>query len=238
VKALAERRDYDRGHMATARSIRFCLLLAVAVIFALVGCGTTPSASAGGPATSAEPIATSTPGGSQPSAASSEVGASTSPPHSSAGTGPTAPFALTSPAFRDGGAIPKEDTCDGAGRSPELRWTGVPSGAKALVLEVIDIDASFIHWLVLDLPPTSPGSLAAGVGTGSSDPQQGTNSFGKVGWGGPCPPSGTHRYVFVLSALAAPLGLAGHPAPATVEDAIAVGTLLARARLTGTYHRG
>ena len=152
---------------------------------------------------------------------------------------PAEPFVLTSPAFRDGGAIPKELTCDGPGRSPELRWSGVPSGATALVLEVIDVDAgNFVHWLVLDLPAASTGLLPAGVGTGGGAPQQGTNSFGQVGWGGPCPPSGTHRYVFTLLALATPLGLTGHPTLAAVERSIGPGNVLGRARLTGTYRRG
>ena len=67
---------------------------------------------------------------------------------------------------------------------------------------------------------------------------EGNSDLGRPVWGGPCPPSGTHRYVFVLSGLAEPLGLPGHPSPATVEDAIAAGTVLARARLTATYDRG
>jgi hypothetical protein len=233
--ARSPRRDYDRRDVDAARSRSIRSLAGTMIAGLLI-------AACGG-ASTATPLAVPSPAGPTPTSSAavpseSPSAAAATGSGTAAASGQAAPFALTSPAFRDGGPIPREFTCDGAGGSPALRWSGVPSGAAALVLEVIDIDASFIHWLVLDLPPTSPGSLAAGVGTGSGDPQQGTNSFGQVGWGGPCPPSGTHHYVFVLSALAAPLGLSGHPSPRTVENAIAAGTLLGRARLTGTYRRG
>jgi Raf kinase inhibitor-like YbhB/YbcL family protein len=144
-----------------------------------------------------------------------------------------------SSAFDDGAAIPRAHTCDGADRSPELSWTGVPDGTAALVLVVDDPDAGgFVHWLVLDLPARAAGSLPADVPAGASSPQQGRNGFGRVGWGGPCPPSGTHHYRFTLSALAAPLGLPGHPDGAAVGAALKKATVLGRATLTGTYRRG
>ncbi|HET9613327.1 MAG TPA: YbhB/YbcL family Raf kinase inhibitor-like protein, partial [Candidatus Limnocylindrales bacterium] len=75
------------------------------------------------------------------------------------------------------------------------------------------------------------------VGTGPGAPQQGRNGFGRIGWGGPCPPSGTHHYVFTLIALGAPLGLSSPPDRTTLDAAIAGHTVLGKARLTGTYRR-
>ncbi len=150
-----------------------------------------------------------------------------------------AAFSLTSPAFAAGAAIPRELTCDGANVSPPLAWTGVPAGSAALVLLVDDPDAhDFVHWIVLDLPGAD-GDMPKGVAPIAASPQQGTNDFGKPGWGGPCPPSGTHHYRFTLTALATPLGLARHPDGRSVRAALAgagakvVGT----ATLAGTYHR-
>jgi hypothetical protein len=163
----------------------------------------------------------------------------------SSGVAPSArgspvPFALTSSAFRDGQAIPRDLTCDGANTSPPLAWTGVPAGATALVLVVDDPDANgFVHWIVLDLPG-SDGGLPGAVSPTAPQPQQGTNTFGRTGWDGPCPPSGTHHYRFVLTALTAPLALPGHPGPKAVADALAAAksNVVGEARLTGTYHRG
>ena len=109
------------------------------------------------------------------------------------------PFALASTAFDEGGAIPREATCDGSDRSPALAWTGIPAGTVSLVLYLDDPDArGFVHWTVLDLPgdPSGSGSLAAGIDPAGDPPQQGRNDFGRVGYGGPCPPSGSHRYRF------------------------------------------
>jgi len=149
----------------------------------------------------------------------------------------TAPFTLTSGAFAPGGAIPREYTCDGANVSPPLAWTGVPTGATALVLLVDDPDArDFVHWIVLDLP-AGDGDLVKGIAPSAATPQQGTNDFGKPGWGGPCPPSGTHHYRFTFTAIAAPLGLGGHPGGAAVRSALAKAHVLGKATLTATYKR-
>jgi hypothetical protein len=146
-------------------------------------------------------------------------------------------FALTSTAFGEGAAIPQEFSCDGTNVSPPLAWTGVPSGAAALVLVVDDPDArGFIHWLVLDLAGTD-GDLPKGVSPTAAWPQQGRNDFGDVGWGGPCPPSGTHQYRFTLTAIAAPLGLAGHPSGQEVAAALAATDVLGQATLSATYRR-
>jgi Raf kinase inhibitor-like YbhB/YbcL family protein len=114
-----------------------------------------------------------------------------------------AAFALSSPAFHDRHAIPRRYTCDGANVSPPLRWTAPPRGTNAFALFVIDRDAGpFTHWTLWDLPPT-----ARSVRIGTPWPLQGRNSFGRVGYAGPCPPSGRHRYVFTLYALRRKLAL-------------------------------
>jgi Raf kinase inhibitor-like YbhB/YbcL family protein len=149
----------------------------------------------------------------------------------------TGPFMLTSSEFTDGSAIPGQFTCQGADISPDLAWTGVPTGAAALVLTVEDPDANdFTHWLVLDLPGVD-GSLPKGVPPGAPTPEQGRNDFGRVGYGGPCPPSGTHHYRFTLYALAGRLGLAGHPDDTAVRSAISKASVLGKAVLTATYRR-
>jgi Raf kinase inhibitor-like YbhB/YbcL family protein len=165
---------------------------------------------------------------------------------SSASSGPapssiaTGPFRLLSSAFGAGDAIPREFSCDGVNVSPPLAWSGVPAGTAALVLLVDDPDArDFVHWIVLDLPGAD-GSLPRDVSPSAASPQQGRNDFGDPGWGGPCPPSGTHQYRFTLSALGAPLGLSGHPSGGAVRGALggAGTTVLGRASLTATYRRG
>jgi len=128
-----------------------------------------------------------------------------------------AALALTSPAFANGGTIPVRYTCDGAGLSPALRWTPPPAGTRSFSLTVVDPDAPgghFVHWTVSGIPASSRG-LAAGAHA----PREGRNSAGGRGWTGPCPPSGTHRYVFTLRALG----------PG--------GRTLATARLVGRYSR-
>jgi Raf kinase inhibitor-like YbhB/YbcL family protein len=111
-----------------------------------------------------------------------------------------AAFALTSPAFHDGGRIPVRYTCDGVGVSPPLRWTAPPRGTTSLTLTVTDPDApggNFVHWRASGISPE-----ARGLRQGQHAPKEGLNSANGKGWTGPCPPSGTHRYVFVLRAYA------------------------------------
>jgi Raf kinase inhibitor-like YbhB/YbcL family protein len=109
-------------------------------------------------------------------------------------------FTIVSPAFRPGETIPKRFTCDGADLSPPLRWNTPPARTRSLAISVIDLDAhGFRHWLAWGLPPTRR-ALAAG----QHPPHQGVNDFGRRGYGGPCPPSGRHRYQFSLYALNAP----------------------------------
>ena len=147
----------------------------------------------------------------------------------------TAPISLTSPAFADGEPIPSKYSCHGENVSPPLAWSGIPADARALVLFVDDPDGrDWVHWSVLDLP-AEDGTLPEGVDPGADRPQQGTNDFRKVGYGGPCPPSGTHHYRFTLYALAEPLGLSGHPDGNAVRRALDGAEVVARVRLTGTF---
>src|SRR5215813_12760196 len=127
---------------------------------------------------------------------------------------------LTSSAFVEGGAIPAQYTCDDANISPPLAWSNLPPNTRALALIVDDPDAplkTWVHWVVYDLPPSTT-QLTENVKGGDSLPgggKQGTNDFRKVAYGGPCPPSGTHRYVFKLYALDAETSL---KAGATEDD--------------------
>jgi Raf kinase inhibitor-like YbhB/YbcL family protein len=109
-------------------------------------------------------------------------------------------FTLSSPAVPNGGTIPARYTCDGTGVSLPLRWTAPPAGTHSLSLIVVDPDVPsgrFVHWSASGIPPR-----AGGVGQGNHFAHEGTNGFGKRGWGPPCPPRGrSHRYLFVLNAL-------------------------------------
>ena len=165
-------------------------------------------------------------------------------------------IALHSPAFADGGMIPREFTCDGADRSPPLEWSGVPASARALVLICDDPDApmgTFSHWVVVGMKPELKGfkegvppessvpadsAIAIEGHTESNSPAiQGKNDFGKVGYGGPCPPGGTHRYFFRLYALDRPLDHGS--SDLTRDDVLKAikGHIVAEGRLIGRYTR-
>jgi Raf kinase inhibitor-like YbhB/YbcL family protein len=147
-----------------------------------------------------------------------------------------ATFTLRSSAFAEGGPIPRGCTCDGGDASPPLEWSGAPASTTAFALLVTDPDArGFVHWVAVDLPGSSRGLAERASGTAAAG-TEGRNDFGRTGWGGPCPPSGTHRYVFELFALSSPLSLSGRPAAADVRRALA-GRVTGEARLTGTYRR-
>jgi len=152
------------------------------------------------------------------SAGSDGEGASTS-------TAPTAePLALSSSAIPEGGEVPARYTCRADDVSPPLLWTGVPAGTVEVALVVRDVDAEgFVHWVIAGLPPDL-GGLAEG--TPPAGAVEAANDFGRPGWGGPCPPAGTHNYEFRVYALAQPSGVvAGEPgadAAARVEAAPAL----------------
>jgi Raf kinase inhibitor-like YbhB/YbcL family protein len=157
------------------------------------------------------------------------------------GPAPGAPqqIHLTSAAFTAGASIPRQYTCDGDETSPPLSWTKAPAGASSLALLMEDPDApngTFVHWTVYGLPPTTTSLPAA---TPPARAKQGTNSFGKRGYNGPCPPPAdkAHRYVFTLYALRSKPTLKAGASPKQVRAAIAK-VALARGRLIGRYKRG
>lgn len=141
---------------------------------------------------------------------------------------------LTSDAFADGEAIPARYTCDGEDVSPPLSWDDPPGRAAAFVLVVEDPDAGgFVHWLLTDIPGDSR-ELPEGAGDAIGVP--GHNDFGRAGWGGPCPPSGEHRYVFTLYALSEAIQVDADATAQAVRDAIGH-RVVGEASLTGVYAR-
>jgi Raf kinase inhibitor-like YbhB/YbcL family protein len=147
-------------------------------------------------------------------------------------------FTLSSPAFVGGGDIPRQFTCDGDDIPPHLLWSGAPKETVSFALIVDDPDApngTFTHWVVFDIPgdrtdlPSGARSDAVGL--------SGRNSRGALGYMGPCPPSGTHRYFFRLFALdVKTLGLTAGASRRQVEEAIRNHTL-GTAELMGRYGR-
>jgi Raf kinase inhibitor-like YbhB/YbcL family protein len=153
---------------------------------------------------------------------------------------PSAParVKVTSSAFAGNGTIPRRYTCAGANVSPPLRWSGVPGGAAELALSVDDPDApggDFTHWLLYGIDPHATG---IGEGASPTGAKAGKNSFGKLGYSGPCPPKGDkpHRYRFTLFALSRKLGLA--PGASADEFRSRVGSAVsAEGTLVGRYSR-
>ena len=155
---------------------------------------------------------------------------------------PARSFALRSPAFGNGGQIPSQYTCGGSDQSPALAWNGVPAAARSLALIADDPDAprgTWSHWLLWNLPARVtelPGGVPAReqLETGA---RQGTNDFGRLGYGGPCPPPGRpHRYYFHLFALNAALNLNPGAGRGQLERAMK-GHVVAEAHWMGTYGR-
>ena len=153
----------------------------------------------------------------------------------------TMSLTLSSSAFTEGTAIPALYTCEGNDTSLPLAWTDPPAGTKSLALISDDPDApgkTWVHWVLYNVPP-SARMLPAGFPTTQELPdgiRQGMTDFGRPGYGGPCPPSGTHRYYFKLYALDTMLSLPPGATKAQVESAMN-GHILARAQLMGTYRR-
>ncbi|HLY95824.1 MAG TPA: YbhB/YbcL family Raf kinase inhibitor-like protein [Sideroxyarcus sp.] len=152
---------------------------------------------------------------------------------------------ISSPSFMPDHLIPERHTCDGPDISPPLAWSGVPAGAKSLALIVDDPDApdpaaprtTWVHWILYNIPPDA-GGLAEGVAAKALPPGtlQGTNDWHRVGYGGPCPPVGKHRYFFKLYALDVALPDLKKPGKAALEKAMQ-GHVLAQAELIGLYQR-
>ena len=167
----------------------------------------------------------------------------TSAPTSTAPATATGPATVTtpvtirvsSPAFATGGRIPVRFTCQGADISPPLRWTSVPSTTKELALLMIDLNApggTFTHWVLAGIPPATRGMAAGRVPRGAV---AGRNGFGKIGYGGPCPPAGKpHHYVIDLMALRKRLKLS----PGFASGVLAGGRPVGTGVLRGTYSRG
>jgi len=150
-------------------------------------------------------------------------------------------FELTSTAFAAGESIPIQYTCDGEDTSPPLQWSDPPQGTQSLSLIADDPDApvgTWVHWVLYDLP-AGTRSLPEAVPPDADLPdggQHGQSSWRRLGYGGPCPPSGTHRYFFKLYALDTTLDLAAGANKKQVLQAME-GHILAQAELMGTYAR-
>ncbi len=150
---------------------------------------------------------------------------------------------IESPAFAGGGRIPAGFTCSGADISPALKWTAPPEGTVELVLIMDDPDApmgTWTHWILYGLDPATR-ELPEGVSKGTTAPEigakQGITSFGRPGYGGPCPPPGPdHRYFFKLHALDTATNLPAGASLREVEHAIR-GHIIAEAQLMGTFSR-
>jgi Raf kinase inhibitor-like YbhB/YbcL family protein len=147
----------------------------------------------------------------------------------------TATLTLSSLAFGDREQIPRKFSCDGSEVSPPLSWSGAPDGTRSFALIVEDPDAGgFVHWAVAAIPAET--QRLDEDASGSDELIEGRNSFGKMGWGGPCPPSGEHRYVFTLYALSEESTLEeGFDADA-LREAMS-GKVLAQGELIGRYSR-
>jgi hypothetical protein len=140
---------------------------------------------------------------------------------------------VTSPVFENNKRIPRRYTCDGEDINPPLHIKGVPKQAKSLVLIVDDPDApmgTWEHWNVWNIPPTNK------IEEDSVPGVEGRNDFGKHSYGGPCPPSGTHRYYFKVYALDTELSLPIHSSKKDIEKAFS-GLVLAKGELVGLYSR-
>jgi len=148
---------------------------------------------------------------------------------------------LTSSAFKDGEPIPRTYTCDGVNVSPPLEWSGAPGTAKTIAIVCDDPDApggTWVHWILYNLPADNIGLVenAPASETLKAGGFQGKNDFGKIGYGGPCPPSGTHRYFFKIFALDSELPLKAGATKAELMKAMA-GHTLVQGQLIGTYRR-
>jgi len=141
---------------------------------------------------------------------------------------------LKSSAFKPNGAIPAVHTCDGSGTPPPLDWSDAPAGTKSFALIVDDPDApdpkapkrTYVHWVVYDIPASAKAL--------DGQYREGVNDARALGYTGPCPPVGRHRYFFKLYALDSELGDLGRATKADLERAMK-GHVLAHAELVGTY---
>jgi Raf kinase inhibitor-like YbhB/YbcL family protein len=148
---------------------------------------------------------------------------------------------ISSPAFDNGGMIPEQYTCDGENISPPLSWEPVPEGTQSIALIMDDPDApggTFVHWVVYDLPPDVQ-ELPENLPRDKRFPiggEQGINSTDQLGYVGPCPPSGAHRFFFKVYALDEKLNLPAGETKSKLLKAME-GHILAQGQLMGRYRR-
>lgn len=148
---------------------------------------------------------------------------------------------IKSTAFENNGMIPKKYTCDGENISPPLTWSSIPQSSQSLALISDDPDApigTWVHWVIYNIP-ASERELPEKFPTdkkSSNGTLQGVTDFKKIGYGGPCPPGGTHRYFFKLYALDKKLDLPEGASKKQLEDAMK-GHILGQAELIGKYKR-
>jgi len=150
---------------------------------------------------------------------------------------------IVSPAFKSGEDIPRRFTCEGDDLSPQLRWTGAPKETHSFALVMHDPDAprhnGFTHWVMYNIPP-NVNALDENV---SRQPEisglglQGKNDGGEIGYKGPCPNTGRHRYIFWLFSLRANLDLEAGATYAQLKEALE-GKIIEQAELMGTYAKG
>jgi Raf kinase inhibitor-like YbhB/YbcL family protein len=155
---------------------------------------------------------------------------------------------FSSPCFESGGMMPTRYTCEGFNIAPGLAWSGVPEGTRSLALIMEDRDIplpkflvpSWVHWIVYNIPPLMtalPEAFPHGA-IADNGIRQGKTSFRRHGYGGPCPPFGTHRYIFTLSALDTVLTLMPQRASKRMVINAMRGHILAQGVLMGWYGRG
>lgn len=148
---------------------------------------------------------------------------------------------IFSKAFKNGEKIPKKYTCDGQDISPPIKWEDIPENTKTLVLICEDPDApgkTWVHWVLFNIPPEIE-ELPEGVENKEkleNGAIHGVNDWGRLGYGGPCPPSGTHRYYFRLYALDTELKLEPGDKKEEVVEAMK-DHIIDQAELMGTYSR-
>ena len=148
---------------------------------------------------------------------------------------------LTSVAFKEGQSIPRPYTCDGVNVSPSLEWSGIPKTARTLAIVADDPDApggTWVHWVLYNLPADNIGLVEnlPATETLKAGGFQGKSDFGKIGYGGPCPPTGTHRYFFRIYALDSELPLKAGATKSQLMKAME-GHIIVQGQLMGTYRR-
>jgi Raf kinase inhibitor-like YbhB/YbcL family protein len=215
---------------------------AVMMLLAACGAATPAPTAATAPVATAAPVATTAPAATATSErVPAELPTLPPSPTPTAAAAQDLPFTLSSTAFAEGATIPDQyvyrmtGQCDGANLSPELTWSGAPAGTQSFVVMVVDPDGGdWAHWVQFNIPGdvTALPEAAAGPDIGV----KGCNDFGELGYGGPCPPGGTHRYIFTLYALDTTLALsdgATRPEVLTAMKDHIIGT----AQLTGLRSR-